>query len=65
METITQPEETVLLQCEVPVSLMKRIRIAAARRNSRAIRPVVVDALESYVPDEEAVPAPAEKKRRA
>ena len=58
METMeaTQPKEDagmVLLQCDVPASLMRRIRIAAAKRNSRAIRPIVVEALEAFVPKDE------------
>lgn len=59
METITQPEPTVLLQCEVPVSLMKRVRIMAAKRNSRAIKSVVIDALEAFVPQEDGEPEQA------
>lgn len=76
METITQterPEATVLLQCEIPVSLMRRVRIAAAHRNppSRAIRPVVVEALDAHVPqyaddsDTPTRPSASAKKRRA
>lgn len=64
METITQPENpgTVLLQCDVPVPLMRRIRIAAAKLNSRAIKPVVIAALEAYVPQDDEADTPRRKR---
>jgi hypothetical protein len=46
----------ITLQCRIPLELMTRLRVAAARRNRRSIRPDLVEALDAYLPKEDPEP---------
>jgi len=62
MDTLAQEQPTKLLQTNIRPSVYRRLRIAAAARDSRSIGPVVDELLDAALP---ADPNESRRKRSA